>query len=661
MATGSIPIPELRYNRTMSKTLRQQLDTTIRPQDDYFHHVNKTWLDASPIPDSESRWGSFFVLRDLSWSNMRQIYEELQGDQSLAEGSIEQKARDLYLTGMKVDTYTDRHLEIIQQLCEEIDKIKTITELVGHIGHLHKKGMSGPWIWYVDADDKDSAKHIFRLHQSGLTLPDRDYYIGEDEKMKEVRKKYTEHLGVIPSLFPGIRLGNDQFAEHVFAIEHYLATHSRTRIALRDTEKNYNKITAKSLISTYKEIDWVVYADMLGWEMSDQITVDQPEFFEAIEAGFRTFPLETWKTYLKWKVIFPLYGRVNEEFAREKFEFFGRVLSGTKEILPLWKRVVTTIDDCIGEGVGQLYVEKHFPESSKKAVLEMVERVREAYADRISALDWMEESTKQYALKKLANIKVLIGYPDTWREYTSLSITTQSYIDNLIACEESDTAYDLKKLHQPTSREEWFMYPQTVNAYHDPNRLVICFPAAILQPPFFDPAANDETNYGGIGSVIGHELTHGFDDQGCEFDAEGNMRSWRTTEDKSAFESRAKIIIDQANAFEVVPGVHLQGDLVIGEAIADLGGVEISLHALRAIQPELTKSQLEDFFIANAAIERGHCRPEKAKEYALTDPHPAEIFRINATLQHVDHFHATYKTKQGDKMYRDSAKRARIW
>lgn len=652
-----------KYNPTL---LTKHLDNAIRPQDDFFNYVNAKWIRDNPIPDSESRWGTFTVLRDQAWQHMRTIYEELADtSEDLATGSIEQQARDLYYTALHTDDFEATHLQIIHQYFKKIDAVSNTTELSSCIGELQSIGIGAAWNVSVESDDKDSTKHILHIGQGGLTLPDRDYYLTNGQTMVDVRRAYESHLGKVHASFPGISKDALRLTA-VTEFERNLAVNSRSSADLRDIEKNYNKTTYADLKQAYPNINWPAYADALGWQPDDKISVDQPEFLAFINKQFSAGQLANWRLYLKWQFLAVYYGRINEQFAKLKFEFFGTVLSGTKEMVPQWKRAVTLIDHLMGEGVGKLYAKKHFPESSKQQVLDLVELIRATYKKRIENLDWMAAPTKTYALKKLANIKVLAGYPSKWRDFSGLSIGRESFIANVMAGEKFQTAYYLKRLHEPTSREDWFMYPQTVNAYNDPNRLVICFPAAILQPPFFNPEAPIASNLGGIGTVIGHELTHGFDDQGCQFDAEGNVRNWQSTEDRANFDKRAQIIIDQADNYEVLPELHLQGKLVIGESIADLGGLEIAYDALVSLPKDqqasidnLSAQQL--FFMAFATTEREATREAKTREYALSDSHPNSEFRVNCMLQHVDGFYEAFNVAKNDALYRLPETRAKIW
>jgi predicted metalloendopeptidase len=637
-------------------------DDSVRPQDDFFQYVNGKWLESHPIPESETRWGTFNILRDEAWRAMRTIYQDIQ-TLTPEVGSIEQQARDFYFSGMHFNEFDATHRQLVLAMYQDIDAIETTKELSHVIGLLHSRDISGPWQTYIDSDHEDSSKHVFSFRQSGITLPNRDYYLDDSSKMQEIRKAYQIHAQKVYEQFPALSEDSSTFWDTLISFETALATISRSSADLRDVEKNYNKMSFDMVIKTYPAIDWLAYADGLGWRPTDQISIEQPEFFAAINDAFVSRSLDEWKLYLKWRVTSQCLSKINSSLAQLHFEFFGKTLSGTTEIMPLWKRVVLAAEYTIGEGTGRLYVERYFPESSKKQVLSLVDALREAYDERLQQLDWMSPATKEHARKKLANMKVLIGYPDAWRDFSGLSITRSSYLGNILAAQAYEVAYWLERLHEPTSREEWFMTPQTVNAYHDPNRLVICFPAGILQKPFFDPTTALAINMGGIGTVIGHELTHGFDDQGCMFDAEGNVRTWQTQEERDAFTKKAQVIVDQADIFEVLPGLTLKGSLVLGESIADLGGLELALYALKKQLDDVTDKKLaiEQFLINYAYTECSSVREEKLREFTLTDPHPASEFRVNGMIRHVDDFYKAFDVTERDKLYLAPDKRARIW
>lgn len=636
-------------------------DDSVRPQDDFFQYVNGKWLEAHPIPESETRWGTFNILRDQAWRAMRTIYQDLQPLQPEL-GTIEQQARDFYFSGMHFNEFEQTHKQQIAEMYGDIDTIKTTNDLSRMIGTLHALDMSGPWHSYVDSDHADSTKHIFSFRQSGLTLPNRDYYLEDTEKMQKVRQAYQAHALNVYEQFPALGTDKTTFWETLIAFETALATISRSSADLRDVEKNYNKMTFTKVTETYPEIDWQAYAEALGWPVSDQISIEQPEFMAAINDAFTSRSIEDWKLYLKWRVTSHCLNKISNNLAQMHFEFFGRILGGATEIMPLWKRVVLAAEYTIGEGTGRLYAERYFPESSKKQVLSLVDAVRDAYDERLQGLDWMSPDTKEHARKKLANMKVLIGYPDKWRDFSGLTLTRDSYLGNILAAQRYEVAFWLRRLPEPASRDEWFMTPQTVNAYHDPNRLVICFPAGILQAPFFDPKAPLAVNMGGIGTVIGHELTHGFDDQGCMFDAEGNVRTWQTADERAAFAQKARIIVDQANSFKVLPDLTLNGELVLGESIADLGGLELALHALKK-QHDTTDevAAIRQFLVNYAYTECGSIREEKQREFTLTDPHPASQFRVNGMVRHVDDFYKAFDVTEADTLYLAPEERAKIW
>lgn len=637
------------------------LDPTIRPQDDLYGHVNNKWITANPIPKSESRWGSFIVLRDESWKAMRAIYDDLQ-TKTPADHSIEQQARDFYYTGMHYDEFETTHLQEIGELLASVDAATDTQSFARVLGTFHAQGVAGLWSLYVDSDHDDGTKHVLHLHQDGLTLPDRDYYLEDSDKMKSIRSAYEAHARRVYTFFPVIATSADAHWDTLRSLETDIAKISRPAADLRDIENNYHKTTYADLKSTYSNINWDAYAVGLGWSPDDKISVDQPEFLEFANKLFTEASLPRLKQYLKWHIVGHYLAAISTSFSELNFEFSGKVLSGTTEMMPQWKRVVLRTEHAIGEAVGKLYAEKHFPESSKQQVLDMVEDLRNAYDERISNLDWLSDEHKAYAKKKLANMKVLIGYPDKWRDFSDLTITRDSYIGNIIASAQFENTYWMRRLHEPTSRDEWFMTPQTVNAYHDPNRLVICFPAAILQAPFFSPDASLAANMGGIGMVIGHELTHGFDDQGCQFDAEGNVRTWQSQDERDAFDKKAQIIVDQADHFEVLPGLTLRGRLVLGESIADLGGLEIALHGLKNhLGDDFTKEHATTFFTSYTFTECTSVREEKTREFARVDPHPASEFRVNGIIQHIDDFYTAFDVKEGDQLYRKPEDRAKIW
>jgi putative endopeptidase len=633
----------------------------------FFSYVNNKWLAANPIPKSESRWGTFVSLYHQSLQDMHEIFLDLVGKQ-LKPGSIEQIARDFYETGIHFDEYKDQHVAIIINYCRRINAIKNKAELWGMIGELQTVGIAHTLEITIDADDKDSSRHSLRLQQPRLTLPNRDYYLDKSKVMEKIRNQYQDHAQKVFAHFPIMAPDVDDFWKIIWEFEYGIAKISRSNADLRNVKNNYHRTSFSKLKLTYPDIDWEKFSKTIGWQTTSLISVDQPEYFKYLNQLVSNYTLEEWKTFLKWGFVVSYYGIINNQFARLKFEFFGKILGGAKTLLPLWKRVINRLDIFIGEGVGRLYVKEHFPASSKAQVLSMVEEIRQTYKKRLQGLGWMSQSSKQRAIKKLANIRVLIGYPDKWRDYQGLVITRESYLSNILSASKFQAAYSMDKLDQPVSRDEWMMCPQTVNAYNDPSRLVICFPAAILQAPFFNPKSHISINMGGIGTVICHELTHAFDDEGCQFDESGNVKPWQTTAERHAFAKRAQVIIKQADKFEVLPGLYMIGKLVIGESIADLGGLEIAYDALshklknkldQKITNDSTANQL--FYINYAFTECAVNREARSRELILNNPHADERFRVNGILTHCDNFYKSFDLKPGDKLYLPANKRVKIW
>lgn len=646
----------------MTLPLEPILDESIRPQDDFYKYVNRKWLDKNPTPDSEPRWGVFDILHDQSSKRVHEIYESLQDQEDLSLS--ERQARDFYYTGINFDKLSKQHWQTLRDYTYKIAKIEDTKQLSGIIGELHRIGVNAPWAMIIDTDEKDSKRHIVRLRQAGLSMPSRDHYLSNTKEMQKVQKEYKMFLIKVHEFAVFDSVTKESFVKTIFDIEKSLAQIQRTSSELRDVEGNYNPIKFEQLKSEYTSIDWEQYAKSTNWHSQNNITHDQPEFIKFIDDMFTKLDMQQWQTYLQWQLVRKFLPYISQQSSEINFEFYGRIINGTKESMPVWQRTVLTIDRLMGDNVGQLYAAKYFPQESKAKVLKIVEEVTGAFEKRIKYLDWMGQDTKDYALKKLRNMIVLIGYPDAgeWKDYKSLSITRDSLVDNIMRTEVFHQDLERSRLDEPKKRDEWLMPPQTVNAYHDPNCLVIGFPAGILQPPFFDPESSDAQNFGGVGTVIGHELTHAFDDQGSQFDADGNIKQWQNSEERTSFAERAKIIEQQADSFEVLPGLKLKGDLVLGEAIADLGGLELALDALRARRGgEVSARDIQDLFVSYAFTEAHNTREEFVRAVMLNDPHPPSEFRVNEILQHVDGFYKAFDVTEGDQLYRPPEKRAKIW
>ncbi|MBP7760327.1 M13 family metallopeptidase [Candidatus Saccharibacteria bacterium] len=638
-----------------------QFDTSLRPQDDYFGYVNNPWLSANPIPPSESSWGAFYVLRDASWAALHEIVQELSRAKSSELTHDQRLLKSFFDTAMGFDSFGPAHRAFLDEQLQRIYTIDSQRDLARYLGYAHRYNINAWWTCYVDMDDKDSHMQVLRLHQDGLTLPNRDYYLETDDKMAAIRAGYQTYYDTI----------HRHLARHVqpdwdnvYAIELALAKASWTDSDLRDIHRAYNPMTRAELATRYPSFDWSVYFDGLGWTTpNDHLVVSQPDVIEHCIVQLQQLPLEDVKSYLAWKLIGSVVSWIDSTCAQAAFALFGVMIGGTSEQKPLWKRAVMQADSSIiGEALGREYARRHFPESSRHAVLGLVEDIRAAYHARIDRLTWMSDTSKQRAHTKLDNISVLIGYPTVWKDVSKLTFGRDNHLANMFAARAFRSDLELAKVGQPPAAEQWEMNAHTVNAYHHPNRLEIVFPAAILQPPFYAPSSDYATNLGGIGAVIGHEFTHGFDDQGADFDEHGNTNRWQTADERAAFDKLAQHIVRQADAFETVPGVHLQGKLILGEAIADIGGLQLAVEALQMKSTEAEfASQVQDLFVNFARAECAHATPERLTELAKIDPHPPSRFRVNCVVCHTDAFYEAYGVTKADALYQPPSKRAKIW
>lgn len=628
-------------------------DTSLRPQDDFFGYVNNPWLQANPIPKTETSWGTFYVLRDKSWEAVDAIVKELGATSEASLSHDQRLLKEFFASALHFEKNTTNHMATLRSLISEIDSTEP-AHFAALLGKLHRQHVGGFWTSYVGQDDKNSSNQVLRLYQSGLSLPNRDYYLERSERMAGYRTAYKTYFAEIKRAVRGLNVGS--WAD-VWRVEKRLARISWTDIALRDVQKNYTKLTRRELAKQCPNFDWTAYFHALGWKKpTDDLVADQFVFVKSAVDLLDSEPLDAVKTYLKWHVVNSYASWISKETASLSFGFYGQTLSGQKEMKPLWKRAVLLADRLvIGEALGREYAVRHFPESSKHAVEALVEEIRKAYHARIDRLSWMGGSTKQRAHTKLDNIKVFVGYPTVWKDLSSLVFSAHNIVENCMNAASLDTDIDLEKISKKPAEEEWEMNAHTVNAYNHPNRLEIVFPAAILQTPFYSPDATHAENLGGIGAVIGHEFTHGFDDQGCEFDEHGNTNPWQTKEERKAFNKLAENIVKQADAFESVPGIFLQGKLILGEAIADIGGLALAVEALK------DKSKLQELFVNFARCECGSTTAERAVELAKTDPHPPSPFRVNCVVNHNDAFYETYGVINSDKLYLAPDARAKIW
>lgn len=645
----------------------RDIDAEIRPQDDFYTYANGTWLRNNPIPETESRWGSFTMLRFDTEKRLKSILAELEDTRRLPAGSPEQMIRDFYRSGMDMKKRTERGLAPLKEYRARIQAISSKEDLLAVVASLHELGIGVLWGPGVDQDMKDSESYILYIGQDGLGMPDREYYLNDDAESKRVRDAYVVHLKAMLKLMGRKPAEAEEQTVSIMGIETALARASMKKEDSRDPEKVYHKFTPTKLRKLAPRIDWTRYLKLIGAKDIRSLIVMQPAFLEESERLIETVPLDAWKTYLDFHLVNEFASYLPLPFVRQIFSFYGTTLSGTKKMKPLWRQALSTVNGHVGELFGRIYVKKHFSPEAKKAALRMVKDLLTAYEARIKQLDWMTPATKKKAVAKLHAMTLKLGYPDKWKSYKGLVIKADDYAGNVIRTSEFEHRRAMRRLTQKVDRKEWFMYPQTVNAYYCATLNDIVFPAAILQPPFFDIQADAGINYGSMGMVIGHEITHGFDDEGSKFDGTGNLKSWWSAEDRKRFEKKTDSVEKQFSEYTVDDGVPVNGKLTLGENIADLGGLSIALDAYKL---ELARSGRCDidgftpeqrFFLGYTLFERENARPEFTKTQVLTDPHAPPIFRINGAVANLPEFYDAFGVKKGDKLYRDPSKRAKVW
>lgn len=635
----------------------KSIDKTVRPQDDFYSYANGSWIKSATIPPEESRWGSFITLRVDTEHQLKKLVETTKT----------QQIRDMYASAMDLKTRNKLGLKPIKGLRQEIAAIKTHAQLEKMFIKLSRLGLAGFWGEMIEQDLKNTTRYALFLWQGGLNMPDRDYYLLDKPEQVRVRSAYMEHIQKLMRLGGASAKEATHIQDVVMKIETRFAKASMSKEDMRDPHRIYNKYTLSKLQKLSPAVSWQAYLSGIGAKKLPYVLVGQPKFFKEVSKMLKEIPLEEWKIFLDYDLLNSAAGMLSEPFIKETFWFYSQVLAGVKKMKPLWRRALGATGATLGELLGKAYVDAYFPPASKKAMDELVSDLFEVYEARIKALPWMTAATKKKAVQKLRAMTRKIAYPKRFKSYKGLVIKKGDYAGNLLRATEFEHKRELKKLGRPIDRHEWLMTPQTVNAYFNPPMNEIVFPAAILQWPFFDASADAALNYAGIGSVIGHEMTHGFDDEGSKYDHKGNLKNWWGAKDRKDFESRADIIVHQANAHEVEPGVHMNGKLTLGENIADLGGLVIAWDAYQRYLEKHGRHDIDGlspeqrFFFAYAQMEREVRRPEAAKLAALTDPHAEASFRINNPLRNFSPFHEAFSTKKGDKLYTEPAKRAEIW
>jgi putative endopeptidase len=646
----------------------ERFDKSVRPADDFFQYINGGWIAKNPIPADESRWGSFNILRRMVDEQLKNIFDDIAAKDAVTPGSAEQKVRDFYRCAMDLEKRNKDGVTPLASLFQAVDALKTTAD-IGHLtGVLQRAGIGPFWNVFIEQDEKNSEVMALHWWQGGLSLPDRDYYLKDDEKSKKIREAYLVYMH---DMLTRTALATDVAGTvaAIMELETRLAKASLTRVELRDVEKMYHKITPGEFATLAPEISLSGYFEAIALAMPAYLIVGQPQFFAEVSKIFKETSLDTIRAYFRWQTLDSFANYLSEDLEKRHFDFYGRLLNGVQEMKPLWRRALSATNNALDEMIGQIYVAKHFSEDAKKKIYELVEHLMVAYRARIEKLSWMSAETKQNALKKLGTISRKLGYPDVWKDMSGLTIGTDSYVENAMRAHAFEFDRRMKEAGGPVNRAEWLMSPQTVNAYYMPPMNDIAFPAAILQPPFFDPNASDAMNFGAIGAIIGHELTHGFDDQGSRFDEHGNLHEWWMEEDRKQFTDRANRLAEQFDKYEPIPGVKINGKLTLGENIADLGGLLIAWDGLQLLLQEKKTAEErvdgftpgEQFFISAAIAECGQERDEALRLQVQVDPHSPSKFRVNPPFSNMDPFYETFGVKAGDALYRTPEDRVRIW
>lgn len=641
------------------------MDKTVRPQDNFYRYINGGWLKNTTIPGDKTAVGSFYDLRDSADDNVKAIIEELAATENLKMGSDEQKVADLFRSYMDTAGRDALGIKPIQGILDTISALKNKDELAAFLGKYQAAGISSPLAFYISIDAKDSSRYATHIWQSGLGLPDKDYYFNEAERFVKLREGYLKHIENMYNL-AGLENGSAA-AQTIMDIETKLAGFHWTRVESRDSAKRYNKFDVADLNSLTDAFNWNAYLTAQGVADQKDIIINQPSFIKGFGETFAQTSLEDWKTYETFHTLSTFAGSLTTALDNENFDFFSKQLSGREEQRPMWKRGVSVVNGNLGEVIGKVYVKRHFKPEAKARMSELVENLRNSYGDSINELEWMSEDTKKAAHVKLAAFTPKIGYPDKWEDYSALEIKADDLVGNRIRSSKVSHQKEIEKLGGPIRDWEWGMTPQTVNAYYNPTVNEIVFPAAILQPPFFNMAADDAVNYGGIGAVIGHEMGHGFDDQGSRYDAEGNMRNWWTETDLAEFGKRTAILVDQYSKYQVFDDLNVNGELTLGENIGDLSGVTIAYKAYKAslngkeapVIDGLTGDQR--FFMGYAQIWRSKIVEKSMRNRVATDPHSPGEFRALGSLSNMPEFYKAFDLKEGDAMYIAPEKRVKIW
>ncbi|TKG91554.1 M13 family peptidase [Puteibacter caeruleilacunae] len=644
---------------------KANLDTSVSPGTDFDTYANGGWKKVNPIPDDKSRFGSFDKLIDKSQIQEQELIKKITSTEH-TQGSIEQKIADFYNSGMDMEARNKAGLTSLKPYLDKIETLNSKDQINNLVAYFQNIGIAPVFNIYSSADAKNSTTEITYMSQGGLGMPDRDYYTNDDPRSVEIRAAYVEHLKKMWALMGEEQAAATAKADVIMKMETAMAEASMTRLERRDPHKTYNKYATADLKELTPSIDWNSFFTALQLEDPKNVIVSQPEFFKAYDQILKNHSVADWKVYFKWNLVNSLAGKLSQEYVDQVFDFYGKTMSGSKEMRPLWKRVLSTTSSGLSEAIGQIYVKEYFPPEAKERMVKLVGNLKLALNDRIGNLEWMGDATKAEAKEKLAKMRVKVGYPDEWKDYSSLEIKNDAFVLNVIRANAFETRLNFNKINKPVDKNEWHMPPQMVNAYYHPLNNEIVFPAAILQPPFFYLDADDAVNYGAIGVVIGHEMTHGFDDKGRLFDKNGNMNDWWTAEDAERFTKRADVLVKQFNEFVVLDTIHANGKLSLGENIADLGGLNISHTAFMKTNPDMNKkidgfTPIQRFYLAYSHVWAQNIRDKEILRRTKEDVHSLGRFRVIGPLRNVAEFHKAFDIKEGDYMFLPQAERASIW
>lgn len=648
------------------------MDTTVRPQDDFFRYVNGTWLDNTEIPADETSWGSFNELRETTNENVLALLREAAANDSLDPQSDQAKAVNLYKTIMDTATRNQKGIAPLEPFLTKISAIENKEDLQEYLTEMQEYGGGGFFSFGVRADRKNSDMNAAYLYASGLGLPDREYYVADDTDSEEKRERYKEHIAQMLQYLGDSPEEARENAETILTFETALAEPRMTKVERRDARLSYNPRTVAELQQNVPAIDWNSFFESIGVSEIDTVIVTQPDYMAALQETFESGNIEDWKQYLRWTLLNDAASMLTTEIEKQNWEFYNKTLRGVKEQLPRDERALAVINRTVGEALGKLYVEEYFPPQAKAKAQEMVANLITAFENRINNLSWMSDSTKVKAVRKLDSINVKIGYPDEWKDYSGLVIKGPeeggTYFSNMLNIAQWNVKENISELGEPVDKSEWFMAPQIVNAYYNPSYNEIVFPAAILQPPFYDYQADAAVNYGGIGAVIGHEISHGFDDSGARFDAEGNLNNWWSEEDLKQFEALGNDLAEYYSSVEVLDSVFINGKFTLGENIGDLGGVNAAYDGLQIHLEEHGRPGKIDgftpeqrFFLSWATVWRTKMRDEALRNKIKTDPHSPGMYRAVVPLQHIDAFYEAFNITEGDSMWIAPEERVKIW